>query len=52
MTFQNRMGSHFEGFYCWIAPDGRETRLDFVVVDTLTKSVHLIPVLTSSRHLT
>jgi hypothetical protein len=23
------MGSHFDGFYCWIAIDGKETRLDF-----------------------
>jgi transposase InsO family protein len=41
------MGSHFDGFYCWIATDGKETRLDFVVVDTLTKSAHFIPVRTT-----
>jgi hypothetical protein len=23
------MGSHFDGFYCWIATDGKETRIDF-----------------------
>jgi transposase InsO family protein len=40
------MGSYIDGFYCWIATDGKETRLDFVVVDTLTKSAHFIPVRT------
>ena len=43
------MGSHFNGFYCWIAPDGRETRLDFWVIDTLTKSAHFIPVRTKDQ---
>jgi hypothetical protein len=23
------MGGHFDGFHCWIATDGKETRLDF-----------------------
>jgi hypothetical protein len=43
------LGSHFDGFYCWIAPDGNETRLDFVVVDTLTRSAHFIPVRTTCQ---
>jgi hypothetical protein len=33
--------------HCWIAIDGKETRLDLVVVDTLTRSAHFIPVRTT-----
>jgi hypothetical protein len=41
------MGGHFDGFHCWISTDDEETRLDFVVVDTQTKSAHFIPVHTT-----
>jgi hypothetical protein len=38
------MGGHFNGFHCWIVTGDKEERLDFVVVDTLTKSAHFIHV--------
>ena len=38
------MGGHFNGFHYWISTYGKKTRLDFVVVDILTKSAHFIPV--------
>jgi hypothetical protein len=47
MPFRKQMGSYIDGFYCWIATDGKETRLDFCIVDTLTKSAHFIPVRTT-----
>jgi hypothetical protein len=41
------MGSHFDGLYCWISTHDKETRLNFVVVDTLWKSALFILVRTT-----
>jgi hypothetical protein len=38
------MGGHFDGFHCWISTDDKRHNSIFVVVDTLTKSAHFIPV--------
>ena len=40
------MGGHFDGLHCWIFADDKEERLNFVIVNTLTKSAHFIYVLT------
>jgi hypothetical protein len=37
------MGGHFNGLYCLIVVTTRRLDLLFVVVDTLTKSAHFIP---------
>jgi hypothetical protein len=36
------MGGHFDGFHCLTTTDDMKKRLDFVVIDTLTKSAHFI----------
>jgi hypothetical protein len=41
------MGSHFDGFYCWIATDGKEIRLDFCSSRHSDKECSLIPVRTN-----
>jgi hypothetical protein len=41
------MGSYFDGFHCWIATNGKETRLDFCSSRHSKKSAHFIPVRTT-----